>query len=241
MAAPLRFAVADVQEMPFPDAGFGGVVANHMLYDIGCGTGNIARRLVTGVDRLDAVDVSRPMIEHGKRLPQGDHPRLRWLHGRAEDVALDPPYALVTAGESLHWMDWEIVLPRCRRLLTPGGYPAIVEHDTVPDSWSTLAEIVPRYRTDGGYQPFDMIAHLEQHGLFEPVGERRFGPVPFRQSIADRIESFHSRSGFSRERMGPDRAAAFDREAREILLRSSGDGMLSLPVVGSVVWGLPGR
>jgi SAM-dependent methyltransferase len=210
----------------------------HVL-DIGCGTGNIARQLVSRVERLDAVDVSRPMIEHGKQLPNGDHPRLRWMHGRVEDAAFDPPYALVTAGESLHWMDWQIVLPRCHRLLAPGDYLAIVTHDTVPDPWSTLGEIVPRYRMDGGYQPFNMIEHLEQHGLFRGVGEKQVGPSPFMQSIADYIESFHSRSGFSRERMGPDRASAFDREAREILLGSYAAGIISLEVSGSVVWGFP--
>ena len=67
------------------------------VLDVGCGTGNIARRLVTQVERVDAVDFSRPMIEYGKRLPSGDHAGLRWLYGRIEEVALDPPYVLVTA------------------------------------------------------------------------------------------------------------------------------------------------
>lgn len=214
--------------------------ASRRVLDVGCGTGNIARHLVARVERLDAVDFSLPMIERGKRLPNGDHPRLRWLHGRVEDVALDPPYALVTAGESLHWMDWNIVLPRFREVLVPNGYLAIVEHDTVPDPWSTLGEIVPRYRTDGGYQPYNMIEELERHGLFQKVGEQRTAPVPFEQSIDDYIESYHSRSGFSRERMGAEQAAAFDEEARRTLLRSHGDGVISLQVDGSIVWGFPG-
>lgn len=212
--------------------------ARHVL-DVGCGSGNIARQLVARVERLDAVDFSRPMIEHGKQLPGGDHPRLRWLQGRVEEVALDPPYALVTAGESLHWMEWDVVLPRFRAVLAPGGYLALVEHDTVPDPWATLGEIIPRYRTDGGYQPYAMIAELERHGLFRKVGERRTAPVPFVQAVDDYIESYHSRSGFSRERMGPSRAAAFDREARGILRRSYPDGVISLHVAGSVVWGTP--
>ena len=117
----------------------------HIL-DVGCGTGNIARRLVGQVERVDAVDFSYPMIEQGKRLPDGDHPGLRWLHGSIEDIALDPPYALITAGESLHWMNWNIVLPRFSRLLTAGGYLVIVAHNTVPDPWSILGE---RFRAIG--------------------------------------------------------------------------------------------
>src|SRR6266487_724269 len=82
------------------------------VLDIGCGTGDIARRLAPLVDRVDAVDFSAGMIEIGRDLPCGTASNIRWIIGKLEDVPLDPPYALVTAGESLHWMDWEIVLPR---------------------------------------------------------------------------------------------------------------------------------
>jgi SAM-dependent methyltransferase len=209
------------------------------VLDVGCGTGNIARHLVDRVARIDAVDFSRPMIEHGKRLPNGDNPGLRWLHGRMEEVALDPPYALVTAGESLHWMDWHIVLPRFHQMLIDGEYLAIVAHDTVPDPWSILGEIVSRYRTNGGYAPYNMIEQLERHDLFRKVGEKKSVPVPFEQSIDDFIESYHSRSGFSRERMGPVQATAFDEEARAMLLGTYGDGVIPFQVEGCVVWGLP--
>src|SRR5258708_7221282 len=108
------------------------------VLDIGCGIGNIARHLVEHVERLDAVDFSQQMIEQGKQLPHGDHPHLRWFYGRVEDVALDPPYALVTAGQSLHWMDWGIVMPRLHKVLMEGGYLALVESRTTPDPWSPL-------------------------------------------------------------------------------------------------------
>jgi hypothetical protein len=173
------------------------------------------------------------------RLPNGDHPRLRWLHGRVEDVPLDPPYGLITAGESLHWMDLPVVLPRFQQVLINEGYLAIVGHDAVPNPWSILGDVVQRYRTDGGYQPYDMIAELVQRGLFQQVGERHTAPIQFVQAIDDYIESYHSRSGFSRERMGPARAAAFDEEARTMLRALYPKGSISLQVVASVVWGLP--
>jgi SAM-dependent methyltransferase len=209
------------------------------VLDVGCGTGNIARHLVPRVDRLDAVDFSLPMIEHGKRLPNGDHPNLRWLHGRIEEVALDPPYGLITAGESLHWMDWRIVLPRFHTVPTAGSYLAIVVHDTVPDPWSILGDVVARYRVDGGHTPVNMIERLQEQGLFRKVGEKKLTPIPFEQSVDDFVESYHSRSAFPRERMGHTQADAFDREARQILLKTYDDGMIPFQVEGSVVWGLP--
>jgi len=64
----------------------------------------LARPLAPLVDRIHAVDWSAAMIEGGRRLPGGDHPNLIWTVGAAETVALVPPYGLVTAGASLHWM-----------------------------------------------------------------------------------------------------------------------------------------
>jgi trans-aconitate methyltransferase len=210
----------------------------HVL-DVGSGTGNVARNLVERVERIDAVDFSQAMMEEGKQLPNGDHPHLRWLYGRVEDVALDPPYGLVTAGASLHWMDWNVVLPRFRELLVPGGYLAVVGLRMVPNPWSLLSDELKSYRTDGKDYSYNMLAQLEQHGLFRKVGEQKTAPVAFVQSLDDYVESYHSRSGFARERMGEGRAQAFDREARQLLLQSYPDGQIPIQVSGHVIWGLP--
>jgi ubiquinone/menaquinone biosynthesis C-methylase UbiE len=213
----------------------------HVL-DIGCGTGAIARFLVSKADRLDAVDFSQNMIAYGKKLSNGDNPHLHWLYGRVEDVTLNPPYTLVTAGASLHWMDWNVVLPRLHDMLVPSGYLAIIEHETFPKAWyDHLAAIIPRYSTNVKYQPYNLIDELEMRGLFQKVGERSTQSIPFTQSIDEYIESFHSRNGFSRERMKPEMAAAFDNEAKKILLKEYPDGIMSLQVVGNVIWGVPKR
>ena len=211
----------------------------HVL-DVGCGTGAITRSLVERVNSLDAVDFSQHMIETGKLLPNGNNPRLHWLQGRVEDVALDPPYNLITAGESLHWMDWNIVLPRFHELLAPGAYLAILEPRTQPDPWTLLHEIILRHRTNKDkWQEYNMLEELERHGLFQKAGERITAPVAFRQSVNDYIESYHSRNGFSRERMSAEQAAAFDQEAREALLRTYSDEIIPLRVATSIVWGIP--
>lgn len=41
--------------------------------DVGTGSGDIARRLVDFVERVDAVDFSQNMIERGKQLLNGDY------------------------------------------------------------------------------------------------------------------------------------------------------------------------
>src|SRR5260370_41319221 len=47
------------------------------VLDVGCGRGELARHLAERVEEVDPADVSRSMIEHGKQLPNGNHPRLQ--------------------------------------------------------------------------------------------------------------------------------------------------------------------
>jgi len=211
------------------------------VLDAGCGTGNIARSLVHLVERVDAVDFSLPMIEKGRSLPGGDHPNLNWIHGRAEDAPLNPPYALVTAGQALHWMDWDIVLPRFRELLTPKGYLAIVDTRELPLPWAgELGEIIKRFSTNPDYQPVNLIEELEKRHLFHQLEEKKTAPVSFVQSIDDYVESFHSMSSLSRHHMTAHTASAFDDEIRALLSKFGAYcRKVEMQVVGTVLWGVP--
>ena len=101
---------------PYPDNVFEileGLLSGlpRSVLDIGCGTGDIARRIVDSVERVDAVDFSQAMIEKGRNLDNGNNAKLNWIHGRTEEALLNPPYGLVAAGESILWMDWEVLIP----------------------------------------------------------------------------------------------------------------------------------
>lgn len=210
------------------------------VLDAGCGTGYIARYLVPYVDRLDAVDISARMIAKGQTLPGGDHPRLRWLHGAMEDVVLSPPYSLITAGQSLHWMDWEVVFGRFRQLLTAEGFLAIVEYHIATADWnSELIEIIQRYSTNREYQPYNLIEELTRRSLFEQRGEMQTKAVAFEQTIDAYVESFHARNGFSRDRMSQRAADEFDASAKRLVSTYCPDGKVRLQMVGKVIWGVP--
>jgi len=209
------------------------------VLDLGCGTGIVARRLVGLAERVDALDVSAAMIEEGRRLPNGDHPGLRWILGRAEEAPLDPPYALVTAAASLHWMEWAVVLPRLHAALRPDGLLVIVVDDQLPTPWrDTLGPALARYSTNQEYRlGFDLIDALVERGLLDLHRRRRTRPVPFRQPLDAYVESFHARSGFSRERMAPAAIVEFDETVRSIV-RPYGDPV-ELQIVATVAWGRP--
>jgi trans-aconitate methyltransferase len=210
------------------------------VLDIGCGTGDVARPLAAKVARLDAVDRSTAMIEKGRGLPGGDRPNLAWIVGDAEDAPLRPSYALITAGESLHWMAWEIVMPRFQRALTPRGCLALVSRTEAPPPWrERLGPIIQRYSTNRDYQPYNIVDELERRALFQKLGVESTAPVAFTQSITSYIESFHSRNGLSRDRLTAAAAAAFDDEVRRLVTAFCGDGEVTLQITGRVVWGRP--
>lgn len=215
------------------------------VLDIGCGTGFVARPLASLVDRVDAVDISAAMIAEGRRLPSGDHPRLTWIVGRVEEVVLHPPYALATAGDSLHWMDWEITLPRIAGALSPSGMVAILTVDgEVVGGEEGFAEarldLIGRYTTFAEWPPpkFDLVAELERRGLFQERGRADTAAVPLRQPVDEYVESYHARASLSWQRMTPDALAAFDAEMRQLVLDRIGSE-IELAVQAKIVWGKP--
>ncbi|HET7034908.1 MAG TPA: class I SAM-dependent methyltransferase [Thermomicrobiaceae bacterium] len=209
------------------------------VLDLGCGTGDLARPLAARVAAVDAVDVSAGMIARGRALPGGDRPNLHWIAGRAEDAPLRPPYGLVVAGESLHWMEWDIVLPRLRRVLAPGAVLALVGRTGREPWWDELLALIQRSSTNRDYEPYDLVAELTRRGLFRARGRRRTEPVAFRQSLADYVESIHSRNGFSRDRMTAEQAASFDADASALVRQWTGGDDVELPVSAAIVWGEP--
>lgn len=210
--------------------------------DLGCGTGIVARYLV-GLDglaeRVDALDVSRAMLDEARRLPNGDHPGLRWLHGRAEDAPLDPPYSLVTAAASLHWMEWSVVLPRLYDALTPDGLLVIIVDGALPTPWQAeLGPVLARHSTNQEYRlGFDLITSLQERGLLALQRRHRTAVAPFHQPLDTYVESFHARSGFSRDRMDPAASAEFDEAVRAIVA-PYGDPV-KLQITATVAWGRP--
>lgn len=217
------------------------------VLDIGCGTGFLARPLAPLVDRLDALDASAAMIEEGRRLPGGDHPRLRWMVGRVETAPLDPPYALVTAGDSLHWMDWDVVMPRLAAVLSPSGLLAILDaHSEIVADDEEFREarqaIIRRYTTHPDWRPagFNLLEELARRGLFREVERTETAAVPFRQTVEEMVESYHARALLSWKRMDPAAAAAFDAEMRALFLSRVGPEV-EHRARALIFWGVPLR
>jgi SAM-dependent methyltransferase len=234
--------VVDVYHLrpPYPDevidvlaplAGGGRVL------DAGCGSGELARRLAPRVSHVDAVDVSAAMLAAARAAgPSG----VSWILGTVEDAELAQPYSLVTAGDSIHWFDWERALPRFAELLAPDGWLAIVHRDWIPDELRRLlAPVYERHSWNTDFVPLDAVTELERRGLFVRAGEHVTEPVPWRPTVDELVEVHFSTSGLARRRQRDPEAFASELRAEIDRACRPRGGRYDLCVVGKITWGRP--
>jgi ubiquinone/menaquinone biosynthesis C-methylase UbiE len=208
------------------------------VLDLGCGTGDVTVGVADFADRVDAIDVSPEMIGAAEERTL-TRSNVRCILGLVESAPVSRPYDLVTAGQSLPWMDWPVVFTKLKAVLRPGRFLAIVERDYAANAWwdDAFQAIINRHSTNREYEKFDLVSELETRSFFKLSGRRTVGPDPFRQSVRDLVEAFHSRNGFSRDRMTASAAARFDEEATQHLSTFAENGMMNLGAVGTVTWG----
>ena len=211
-----------------------------IVLDLGCGTGDISRPLAAFVDQIEAIDPSHTMITLGQALPGGQHPHIHWIVSSAEDFSFPQTYALVVAAESLHWMDWYTVLPRIHQSLSSQGRLVIVlGRGFRNEPWAFLtSRLIAQYSTNREYETYDLVEELTKRNLFVPEQRVQTQPISFTQTLEDYIESFHSRNGLSRDRMG-ESAETFDEQLRNIIVQYQPNPILEFELVVDVVWGKP--
>ena len=235
---------AYVARPPYPDAVIDALRAllphgQARALELGCGSGDLTFRLAEHVAELVAIDPSPAMLsaalERQPIVPRNIH----FVLASAETFVPHGKFELVVAAESLHWMEWSIVLPKLAHALTRQGRLAIVlARGWVDLPWEPeLRTLLARYSTNQEYRPYDLVEELTQRGLFEEAGRTRAVQPRYEQDVDTYIESFHARNGFSRERMGAASAAAFDAAVRELVLSHRPDGVVSGELAASVVWG----
>jgi SAM-dependent methyltransferase len=230
---------------PYPEDTISELVqlaAGGAVLDAGCGTGELARRLAPRVERVDGVDISGLMLDEAKRNLGGDRlSTLRWLHGAIEEVELYPPYALVVAGDSVHWFDWNRVIPRFVSVLAPEGLLAVVQRDWLRDPRlrELLRPVYVRHSWNSDYTPLDPVEELERRGMFRRLGRHTSAPAAWRPTLDEIVNCHFSMSGFARSRLADPNA--FAREVRDTILGSLTelDGRYELDVVGTTIWGRP--
>jgi len=226
---------------PYPEAVVERLRGPGVFLEMGCGPAQLGRRLAPTAERVDAVDPSAAMLAKARTLAGGDAANIRWFESRAEEFSYEEKYDCILTPLSLHWMDWEVVLPMFGRALKPGGYMAMTTScgfSAAP--WNeAIRELVPQYSFMGKFDAYDLVGELESRGLFNAQEQLVMGPEPFRQSVADYVGSWWSRAGFARDRLTPENAATFATRVREIVTPYAVDGWLEGEIVAGLCVGAP--
>jgi SAM-dependent methyltransferase len=211
------------------------------VLDIGAGEGAIARPLAARVEHVDAVDFSPAMIEAGRQRPGGDQANISWQVSSIETADLTGPYALVTAGASIHWMPWEQTFARIVPHLTPNAQLVVIEHGPVDMPWwGDLVKVIERHSRKQNHDPkFSAVDAIRERGLLDVTGTARTSPVVHHQRVADYIEQFHSTSSLARDLMSADEAAEFDAGVEAAVRPFVMDGVLELKIQAELSWGRP--
>lgn len=240
----VAMADAYVHRPPYPPETFEilvGLLAGsepHHVLDIGAGTGDLARGLVRATIQVDALEPSDAMRDVGASLPRGGHQHLRWLAGAAESGPRGGPYDLITAAESLHWMDWDQALPRLAEALVPGAVLAVIERREAPHPWhDQLRGLIAQHSTNTEFEPYDVFAMLDDSPWFDRRGSCDTPPVGVTQTVEAHIEAMHSRNGFSRDRMDPVSATQFDADYRALLTEHGVRETLPVEIRAAITWG----
>jgi SAM-dependent methyltransferase len=219
-----------------------GLAGGGATLDLGCGTGELSRRLAPRVERVEAIDVSEAMIERGRRLPGGDARNLRWHVGRVEDVSRIARYALAVAGDSIHWFDWQAVFAPLADALGENGVLAVVHRDWLRDERlrQRLVPVYGRHSWNEDFAALDPVTELERRGLFTRLGVHESAAEPWRPTLSELVGVHYSASGFAPSRLA-DRSR-FEAEVREAVdaTLEPRDGRYELDVAATVVWGRPG-
>jgi len=222
-----------------------------ILLDAGCGTGKITLSLINHIDRADAVDPSDAMLQVARAQPHADSAKIRWIHAAIEDAPLDPPYGLIVAASSIHWIDLDVTLPRFADALADGATLAVLDGDAPLDApWEReetafMIDFLEARgeRRRGWWMTMRerLAAPVLAHPRFTSLGNRITAPVSFSQCIEDYLRCQHSRSTWSEDHLGEKASAEFDASMTAILNRYARDGMLTFNVQTRIEWGRANR
>lgn len=208
-----------------------------LALDLGCGPGKLARPLADQFGQVHAVDPAAPMIAVGLELDAGAHRNIAWFVSTAEAAPLSGPYDLVVAGASIHWMDHEVLFPRLSTHMAADGLVVIIGGDEADDppwarEWPALMSTWIG-RMGGTYDRQTFAAEASAHEAWMDIAS----------SVSQPLEAFidgeHSRGTWTRQKMGPDRAAAFDADFRALLTSHTSEGVLTYDVRTRLTYGRP--
>jgi SAM-dependent methyltransferase len=103
-----------------------GLRPDHVVADVGSGTGILTEPFLANGNRVFAVEPNRAMAQAAEERLGGD-PRFRSVNGRAEATGLESGVVdFIVAGQAFHWFDAGRTRDEFHRILKPAGWVVLV-------------------------------------------------------------------------------------------------------------------
>jgi len=142
-----------------------GLQPEHLLADVGCGTGMLAEILLENGNRVIGVEPNQAMREAGEKYLSG-YANFRMIEGSAESTTLaDASADFVVAGQAFHWFRPAETRAEFARVLKPGGWAVLVWHHRDAQATPFLRayeEFVARYSVDYEHVSNKHVANYDQ-------------------------------------------------------------------------------
>ena len=150
-----------------------------MLLEVGAGSGEATRELVSSGSQVVALEPGRELAD----LLERRVPNTSVIRSRLEDAPLpDAAFDAAIAATSMHWVDLSTCLPRLHKAIRPGGSLAVFRNvfgdaDVRTEFRDRVQQIVERRRgkaRDHQTEPRPTMGELATGGLFAPVRSERW-------------------------------------------------------------------
>ena len=117
-----------------------GLRPEHVIADIGSGTGLLSELFLKNGNRVLGVEPNREMREGGEEYLQS-YPGFTSVNGSAEATTLaNGSVDFLTAGQAFHWFDPEKTRAEFRRILRPQSWVVIVWNERLTDTTPFLRD-----------------------------------------------------------------------------------------------------
>ncbi len=128
-----------------------GLRPNHIIADIGSGTGFSTELFLENGNFVYAIEPNAPMREAGEHY-LATYKNVRSLDGTAEATTLpDRSVDYIIAGQAFHWFDFKRAYQEFERILKPGGWIVILWNDRETDTTPFLIDyekLLQKFGTD---------------------------------------------------------------------------------------------